>query len=198
MVSVWTFLRDGYSVQKCDLREGERKIAWHPSEAASPNAFHQLSPALLFAEWEVGAGVGIGALTSHHSSGLCISRNKTQVTLDSITEETHYASMILASSYAVHHSSAGIASPLQIRKLRPECSHSRDTNTFLPFRSDHGPTPSAAHPNALLLSRGQFPHPQRKLQKGDHWLMAAHAGVATGLRVLQPGCSPPPRSRHAS
>lgn len=45
-------------VQKCDLREGERKIAWHPSEAASPNAFHQLSPALLLPEWKVGAGSG--------------------------------------------------------------------------------------------------------------------------------------------
>lgn len=104
-----------------------------------------------------------------------------------------------SSPYAAHHNSAGIASLLQIRKLRPECSHSGDTNVFHPFRSDHEPTPRAAHPKALLLSRGQFPHPQRKLQKEDQWLLAAHAEVATGLRVFQPGRSPPhPSSRHAS
>lgn len=53
------FSKMGTVSKKSDLREEEKgKIASHPSEAASPNVFHQLSLPLLLPEWKAGAGSG--------------------------------------------------------------------------------------------------------------------------------------------
>lgn len=116
MLTFWAFLKDGYSVQKCDLREEERKIASHPSEAASPNAFHQLSLALLLPERKAGAGGGRQRIDkSPLFWSLDFQKQDSGDTGLHVTEETHYASASQASPYAVHHSSVGSANPLQIR-----------------------------------------------------------------------------------
>lgn len=166
MLSFWAFLKDGYSVQKCDLREERKKDCFATFRSRISECVPSAEPASSASI----AGVRGGRQRIDRSPlfwSLDFQKQDLGDTGLHVTEETHYASASQASPYAVHHSSVGIASPLQIRKLRPECSHSGGTNVFHPLRSDHGPTPRAAHPIALLLSRGQFPHPQRKLQKGD-------------------------------
>lgn len=77
--------------------------------------------------------VGFRESTGYYSSGPGTSRSKTQATPDSIRGDS-LTPTCQASPYTVRHSSVGTAWPLQIRKLRPECSHSGDT--FGCIRSD--------------------------------------------------------------